>query len=175
MACALTHTISLDCTDSVGGIKNVYVGDSIVFTDETLGADGEITDITGTGTFYQFETPKDTATYTGTLTVAPAAGTLYYAQELALTFHKLDAAKRNQLLLLAKNRDIKVVFEDNNGTIFLMGKVRGADASGGISVTGAAPGDMSGYTITLLANEPAPEVSCTDGLASFIGMTFSTV
>lgn len=173
MACNLTTGITLDCIDSLGGIKTVYVGDAIEFTGLTADADGILTAVTGTGVFYTFETPKDTATYTGTLNVAPAAGTLFYLQEVALTFHKLDADKRNALLLLAKNRDIKIIVEDNNGLFWLIGKDRGANATAGTAVSGAAPGDMNGYTITLSASEAEPEVQL-QSLDIFSGITFDS-
>ena len=49
-----------------------------------------------------------------------------------------------------------VVVEDNNGKFFLMGAVHGADVTGGTIVTGAAMGDLYGYTLTLNAQEAVP-------------------
>lgn len=163
MACNLTTGFALDCIDSIGGVKTVYIGDSINWGDITV-VDGAVTagGTTATGTLYKFDCPKDTATYTGTLNVAPAAGTLFYAQELTLTFHKMDAVKRNQLLLLAQNRDLKVIFTDNNDDNWIMGYTRGANVTAGTNVTGTAPGDMNGYTLTLTANEPESEIEVAD-------------
>ena len=49
-----------------------------------------------------------------------------------------------------------MVIEDYNGNAFMMGLEHGADVSGGTIVTGAAMGDLSGYTLTLTAQELKP-------------------
>jgi hypothetical protein len=63
-------------------------------------------------------------------------------------------------LLLAKNNLLAVV-QDGNDKYWLLGKVNGADLTGGHGATGAAFGDRNGYTLTFTGNEPAlaPEVS----------------
>ena len=58
-----------------------------------------------------------------------------------------------------------VFVEDYNGNIFVMGLLHGAEVTGGTIVTGAAMGDLSGYTLTLTAQEQVP--------ANFIDNTFS--
>jgi len=59
------------------------------------------------------------------------------------------------LKLISYNRP-HVVIEDNNGNKFLMGLDYGADVNGGTIVTGAAMGDLSGYTLTLNGQEKIP-------------------
>ena len=49
-----------------------------------------------------------------------------------------------------------VLIEDNNGNVFLAGLEHGLDVSGGTIVSGAAMGDMSGYTLTFSGMEKAP-------------------
>ena len=49
-----------------------------------------------------------------------------------------------------------VIVEDNNGNKFLMGLEYGAEVTGGTIATGAAMGDMSGYTLTFTAQEKIP-------------------
>ena len=61
----------------------------------------------------------------------------------------------NELKLISYARP-HVVVEDNNGNKFLMGLDYGAEVNGGTIVTGAAMGDMSGYTLTLNAQEKIP-------------------
>ncbi len=46
--------------------------------------------------------------------------------------------------------------EDYNGNVFMMGLEHGADVSGGTIVSGASMGDLSGYTLTLTAQEREP-------------------
>jgi len=49
-----------------------------------------------------------------------------------------------------------VIVEDQNGNLFVMGLVNGAEVTAGTIVTGAAMGDMSGYTLTLSGKEKVP-------------------
>ena len=81
----------------------------------------------------------------------------------------MDAAKRNQILLLAQNRALRVVFVDNNNVNWLMGNVRGCVMSAGSAATGVAVGDLNAYTITLQGQEPAPMIPLDDDLANVIG------
>ena len=57
--------------------------------------------------------------------------------------------------------------EDYNGNVFMMGLSHGADVNGGTIVTGAAMADLSGYTLTLNAQElePANFISTSDPTA----------
>jgi hypothetical protein len=176
MACLINDIIALDCINGLGGVKEMYVfaGDwNGVTVTETA---GEVSGIAGTGTFYQFYLPKDTASVTESINVSNANGSVFYQPELTAIFQKLDAAKRNQILLLAQNRDLRVVFVDNNNTSWLMGNVRGCVMSAGSGATGTAVGDLNGYTITLQGQEPAPMVPLDDTLANVIsgGLTIVT-
>ena len=155
MACNLTSAIALDCIDSIGGIKAAYIGVDIVIASTSYDANNEITGMTGTtGTFYQYELPKDTASFTETFNISNTNGTAFYDQAITINVQKLSAEKRNQLLLLSRNRDIKVIFEDNNNNYWLLGKTRGGVITAGTSVTGTAPGDANQYSITISAQEP---------------------
>jgi hypothetical protein len=170
MSCLITDIIALDCMNAIGGIKEMYVyaGDWAADVTVTETA-GEVTALAGTGTFYQFYLPKDTASTTESINVSNVNGTVFYQPELTAVFQKLDAAKRNQILLLAQNRDLRVIFVDNNNVSWLMGNVRGCVMSAGSGATGTAVGDLNGYTITLQGQEPAPMVPLDDTLANVIG------
>lgn len=155
MACKINSAIALDCIDSIGGVKAAYIGVDVDIASATYGVDGEITGLTGTtGAFYQYELPKDTASFTETFNISNTNGTAFYDQALTINLQKLSAEKRNQLLLLSRNRDIKVIFQDNNDNFWLMGKDRGGVISAGTAVTGTAPGDANQYSITISAQEP---------------------
>ena len=73
-------------------------------------------------------------------------------QVASATFQGLNKDLQVQLSLLAKSRTL-VFEEDHNGNIKLMGLTNGAYGSAGTAVTGAAKGDLSGYTIELTAEE----------------------
>jgi hypothetical protein len=74
---------------------------------------------------------------------------------LNLTLTKLTKEDNKELKLLAYGRPY-VVVEDYNGNAFLMGKNYGAEVTGGTIVTGAAMGDLSGYTLTMEGQEQLP-------------------
>jgi hypothetical protein len=174
MACNITSAIALDCIDSIGGVKAAYIGVNIVIASTSYDANNEITGLTGTtGAFYEYELPKDTATFTETFNISNTNGTAFYDQALTINLQKLSAEKRNQLLLLSRNRDIKVIFQDNNDNYWLVGKDRGGVISAGTSVTGTAPGDANQYSITISAQEPDMAYQIT-GLAALSGISVVT-
>jgi hypothetical protein len=153
MACLLNAALPLDCMKALGGLKTAYfLGGTISSTTTSIG--GEITDINGTGSFYQYELAKDTAFYSESINVSNVNGTVFYQGELTIVLQKMEAAKRNQILLLAQNRDLKIAFVDNNDVTYIMGVTRGAVMSAGTAATGTAVADLNGYTLTFQSQEP---------------------
>ena len=156
MACLLTKGRNEPCKDVVGGITAVYFADF-----DTLGAityDSSDTDVIdafgGTPDWFKFEV-KGNSSFEQAVTASRENGTTFFEQTLNLNFKKLSKQTHNELKLLAYARP-HVVVEDNNGNKFLMGLEYGADVSGGTIVTGAAMGDMSGYTLVFTAQEKLP-------------------
>ena len=173
MPCSLTQAIALDCIDSIGGIKTAYVGVDIVFSSVSYDANNQITGATGTGTFYQYELPKNTANFVETGNISETNGTAFYSQALTFNLKKLSADKRNQLLLLSRNRDIKIIFQDNNDKLWLVGKDRGGVTTAMSANTGTAPGDANNYVMTVTADEPEMAYEI-DALTSLSGFTITT-
>jgi len=157
MACDLTRGRKEPCKDVVGGLKNVYFVD---FGD--LGTvsktDDEITNLTGDSsndlTAYKYEL-KGNSSFEQAITSSRENGTTFFEQTLNLTLKKLTKEDNKELKLLAYGRP-HVAVEDYNGNVFMMGLEHGAEVSGGTIVTGAAMGDLSGYTLTLTAQEREP-------------------
>ena len=153
MACLINSALALDCMDSLGGVKVAYIlAGEIASTTENVG--GEITDVNGTGSFYEFQLAKDTAFYNETITPSNTNGSLFYQGELTIVLQKMDAAKRNQILLLAQNRDLRIAFVDNNNVTYIAGLSRGMVMSSGTAATGTAVADLNGYTLTFQSQEP---------------------
>ena len=151
--CTLANGIPLECLDSTGGIKNVYIGafsDATTFTYDT---DESIDAITSSETFYQFKFRPQTASFTEELTKSLENGTTFYTQTLAMIFHKIDAAKRNNMLLLA-GTSMHVIVETQNGDYWFLGLANGADVSANTSQAGQAYGDLNGYNLTITGLEP---------------------
>jgi len=156
MACTLTKGRNEPCKDVVGGITAVYLADF-----GTLGAityDGVDTDVIdtfgGSPTWFQFDV-KGASSFEQTITSSRDTGTSFYEQVLNLTLKKMSKETHNELKLIVRSRP-HVVVEDNNGNKFMMGLEYGAEVTGGTIVTGTAMGDLSGYTLTLTAQEKIP-------------------
>lgn len=153
MACNLTTGRELPCKDSVGGIKAVYLADYGTLGTLTV-TSGEVTAISGTPSLFQFDV-KGNSSLDQAITSSRENGTTYYEQTLNLTLTKLDVATQQEIILMAKARP-HIFVEDYNGNYFLVGAVHGADVSGGTIVTGAAMGDLSGFTLVFSAQETLP-------------------
>ena len=173
MACNLTAAIALDCLDSIGGIKTLWVSTDFDYTSITAGATAGITALSGgTGDFYQIQVAKDVASFTETFNVSNTNGTAYFEQAVTIPVQHLSSAKRQQIQLLAYNRASRVVIEDNNGLYWLIGLTRGCVLSTGTTTTGTAVGDATQYSFVLTAQEPdmAYQVNT---LASLTGTVFT--
>ena len=153
MACDLTKGRAVPCKDVVGGIYKVTFinyGDmgNIAFSND------EITDISGTFTAYVYEV-KGNSSFEQTFNSSRENGTTFFTQTLNLTLPKLSKEDNKELKLMAYGRP-QVVVQDYNGNAFMMGLNYGAEVTGGTIVTGAAMGDLSGYTLVLEAQEQLP-------------------
>lgn len=158
MSCTLTLGRKEPCKDSVGGIKSVSFinfGTTITYdsTDEDVVDDIQLVG-GGAVTAFKYEV-KGNSSFEQTITSSRENGTTFFEQTLNLTLHKLTVQDHKELKLLSYGRP-HVVVQDYNGNAFLMGAEHGADVSGGTIVTGAAMGDLSGYTLTLTAMEQVP-------------------
>jgi hypothetical protein len=174
MACDLSLGRKEPCKDVVGGIRAVYFTDfgDLGTVTET---DDEITDLSGTFTAFKYEV-KGNSSFEQNITSSRENGTTFFEQTLNLTLHKLSKEDNKELKLLAYGRP-HVAVEDYNGNVFLMGLQHGADVSGGTIVTGAAMGDLSGYTLSLSAMEvkPANFVASPTSADPYAGMSSATV
>lgn len=153
MACLLTSGRKLPCKSSVGGLKAVYFADYGTLGATTI-ASGEITAIAGDPDFFKFDIKGNSSLET-TINSSRENGTTFYTQTLNLTLPVLDKATQEQIKLLATARP-HVAIEDYNGNFFMVGLEHGAEVTGGTIVSGAAMGDLSGFTLTLEGQETDP-------------------
>lgn len=180
MSCQITSGRSLPCRDSLGGIKNIYILSGSVAG--TTAASGAISDISGSGIFYKFSLEKGVGSWTETPTPSLENGTIFYGEAVEVSFHKMDAALRNQVKVLAENTTMRIVVEteqastDYSGRFFYIGENRGCYLTAGSGATGVALGDANAYSLTLSAEEPFPaqEVTTTGNLTDALtGITVS--
>jgi hypothetical protein len=150
MACDLTKGRALPCRESVGGIRAVYFVDFGDLGTITLTSD-EVTDIAGTFNAYKYEL-KGASSVSQTINASRENGTVFFEQVVNLTLPQLSKEDNNELKLMAYGRP-HIVVEDYNGNAYLVGRENGADVTGGTIVSGAAMGDLSGYTLDFSAME----------------------
>jgi hypothetical protein len=161
MACNVTSGRVLPCKAGYGGIKAAYFFDL-----DALGAlaytDGVITTIAGTPTVYEYDV-KNTSSLETAINSSRETGTTFYEQTLSLTLTYLDAPTQEQIKLIAWGRP-SVAVEDYYGNMFIAGLENGMEMTGGTIVTGTQPGDLSGFTMTLVGQEVDPATFITPAL-----------
>jgi hypothetical protein len=156
MACDITLGRVEPCKTSTGGLKAVYfINDGAVPEVDYDAVDTDvIIEISTSATAYKYDL-KGNSSFEQTITSSRENGTTFFEQTLNLTLKKLSAVDNKQIKLLSYGRP-QVIVEDNNGNLFYCGLKHGMDVSGGTIVTGAAMGDLSGYTLVLTGQEPVP-------------------
>jgi hypothetical protein len=182
MACDITSGFQLGCRDNTGGLKALYILSGSI--DSISGSQGLITEISGSGIFYQFQLFRQTSDYNEELVATPENGTIVYNQTINAVFFKMQTATRNQVRVLAQNPNLRIIIETQNGSEdgaarwFLMGQVNGAQLLSGTGQTGTAFSDLNGYNLVFSGNEPNPasEVSgsATTFSASLSGITITS-
>ena len=173
MSCNLSAGRAVPCKDVVGGIQKVFFVDFGGLGNITYTAD-EITDADGTFSAYEYDL-KGGSSLEQTITSSRESGTTFFEQVLTLNLTKLSKEDNVQIKLLAYGRP-QVAVVDNNGNAFLMGVEHGAEVTGGTVATGTAMGDLSGYTLTLTAQEklPANFISGATLANPFVGLSSAT-
>jgi hypothetical protein len=169
MACALSLGRIEPCKDVVGGITAVYFLNyqSLTVTYDVTNTDA--IDTLGSGlTAYKYEL-KGNSSFEQAVTSSRENGTTFFDQTLNLTLHKLSKQSNKEIKLMAYGRPI-VIVEDYNGNYFVAGLEHGCEVTGGTIVTGAAMGDLSGYTLTLNGQEQVP-ANFLDGTLSAAGIS----
>jgi len=153
MACNITAGRNEVCKDSIGGLAGVY------FLNYTTGSftkngNGEVTALPSGSTVYYYEL-KGNSAYTETVNTSRDNGTTFFSQELLLNLKKLTNEMTTQMKLLAYGRP-QIVVWTMNGDALLVGEREGADMTAGTLQTGAAMGDLYGYSLTFTGQEQLP-------------------
>ena len=156
MACIINSGYALDCRDNIGGIQEVYIGNFDNNVTYTLGTNDIVEGFAGgTVSYYTFAQENEVGEFIETMNASTENGTVFFEQNLTLTFHRLNAELKNQLRLLAQG-NLSVLILDQRGVYHLMGIQNGVRATEGTSGVGKAYGDLNGVTVTLQGKEPAP-------------------
>jgi len=163
MACNLTQGRQEVCKESVGGLQGVYFINYTTGSFTTNG-DGQVTALPSGSTVYYYEL-KGTSAYTETINSSRENGTTFFSQELTLNLKKLTNEMTTQLKLMAYGRP-QIVVWTKSGDALLVGQTEGADLTAGTIQTGAAMGDLYGYSATFTGTEPQPAAFLSGSTAS---------
>jgi len=153
MACNLSAGRQEVCKESIGGIQGVYFINYVTGS-FTKNGSGELTAVPSGSTLY-FYSLKGTSAYTETVNTSRENGTTFFSQELTLNLKKLTNEMTTQLKLMAYGRP-QIIVWTNNGDALLVGQQLGADLTAGTIQTGAALGDLYGYSATFTGMELLP-------------------
>ena len=153
MACTLDTGFARDCSDSMGGIEELYLLERSTVT-EYVEASHEVNSITdGGATWHKYELKKEVGSITSPVTISPENGTRFSESKLAFSINKMSAAKSNELKLMILGQVIAIV-KDNNGLYWGLGFQSFAEGTALSANTGTAYGDRNGYDIEITAKEP---------------------
>lgn len=156
MACDLALGRREPCKDSVGGLKAFYFinFNKDIFA-EFIETDGLITGFLTTPTvplsLYKYELRSSGHTLEDANEVSGENGTVFNTQTVTAILKKIDAQTRAELQIASFGRP-HVIVEDYNGNFLLVGIENGCDVQV-TQVTGGAMGDLSGYNLTITAQE----------------------
>jgi hypothetical protein len=166
MACAITKGRGVGCKTAFAGIKNIYILDYSAVVAALSDSSGTITLPTdNSAEFFKFEVKGGQSSLETVVNSSRENGTTFYESTLNVTFQVLDVATQEEIKLLNRGRAHYVIELYPNGAgvtkYLLMGRDNGAEITGGTIVTGAAPGDLQGFTLTAVATEVFPPFFCT--------------
>ena len=156
MACALSTGYTLDCRDSIGGIKEVYFMELGNLSGSTVASGTMTALVKATGKrFYLYQQDVNHAEFVEDDKYSRENGTIYYEQKLSLVFNKYTAIMMQEIIVLAKNRAVAIVTLQD-GTYRFLGFQNGLMVSEGNYNSGKAMGDRNGKVLTLMGEEPNP-------------------
>lgn len=152
--CGTLANISLGCRNGVGGVDAFYITQFDNITGYTVGTSSVVTGMTNSGSWYKLKSDKNSGSWEYK---TPGTETnIYYDVNVTMNFSKLETTKRNIVRTIASSNVI-VIAKMNDGGYWLLGKDKGLYQVDGGSKSGAAMGDMTGYTVILKGEEINPE------------------
>ena len=166
MACAITKGRGVGCKTAFAGIKNIYILDYSPIVASLADSSGTITlPSDNSAEFFKFEVKGGQSSLETVVNSSRENGTTFYESTLNVTFQVLDVATQEEIKLLNRGRAHYVIELYPNGAgvtkYLLLGRDNGAEITGGTIVTGAAAGDLQGFTLTAVATEVFPPFFCT--------------
>jgi hypothetical protein len=156
-SCYISTGYTLDCrTASSGGLKQLWIlgGANNEITGYTV-TNSMVSAIGGTGTWFNFQLPKQAASLTENLGVNTTSQSVTFQPELVLNLPKLDTQLRDVVVDLISQQEIYALVEDNNNRYWLVFLDNGGIVSASSLQSGQAYTDLNGASaLTISGGEP---------------------
>jgi|TARA_R110000765_G_scaffold245298_1_gene347456 hypothetical protein len=161
MSCtALTRGRSIDCRNSAGGIKAIYIAPFDAITAVVI--DGQVTDLDLSPVdLFKYNLKRGLGNVSESINGSTENGSIYYTPTVNIKLHKLTKEDQNELKLLASARvvifaELNQVNTSGKNTIVMLGRDNGLELNSGTVSSGVAMGDMSGYDMNFDGMEANP-------------------
>ena len=147
MACTTLSSITKGCTNNIGGIVSIILNDKSNITGATIDtAQWEVTAITKTSPFVEFQFARNVGNYTEEAQISLENGSTFYKQTIMLKLFLREASKSKAINIAGEGqRDLAIVVGDANGKYWYFENAQLATDTGG---SGTAKADGSNYEIT---------------------------
>ena len=165
MACNISRGYATNCKDQVGGIVRVWLTKFGVLSSFTIDATEQITDASGTATFFQYDLKNSANTMTTTANVSRDTGTSSFSTVLSLTLPKLTKEQNTELKIISFARP-QIIVEDRNLNFFMLGMRNGNELTSATLQTGGGFNDLTGYVMEFTSEEREPPLFISGGTST---------
>ena len=150
MSCEALQSIQKNCSNNIGGIKNVWVNQQDEISGVTVSAGAWIVSAITVGVpCVPFAINRNTGNYTEDTAVDLINGSSFVTQTITLMFNRRDKDKSEAINVLGSGQQYLAVFiQDANDKYWYFENVQLTATGEG---SGTARADGSKYSITLLA------------------------
>jgi len=167
MACDLTQNFTIDCINSKGGVKILYIADfDDLDTAPTIVAGAITVMALATGKkFWTYNLERANASFAQSAKKDLNNGSLYHEMKYDWNKKKMDVASQNEIQILLQKR-LMAIHLDNNGLYWCTGITNGLDLMTSDAGSGKALADLNGYTLSMTGEEPSPAYSISSAIVA---------
>ena len=150
LGCDALETITKSCDNNIGGIRKIWLNDQEnITTSPVVAVNGEVTTLTVSVDYTEFEINRNTGNYTEDTAVDLINGSSFVTQTITLMFNRRDKDKSEAINILASGqRYLTAIILDANGKYWFFQDLQLTATGEG---SGTAKADGSKYSVTLLS------------------------
>lgn len=162
MSCLLNTSYSVPCK-SIGGLKELYIGELNSRVIYYYNTSREIYQIDNIQNYYSVELEKETASFTQVGGFSNENGTAYYTKTIEFTLHGLRQSLIEFITILGRGK-WSIVFVDQTNQTWLLEAKNITNVVASTPSLGKAYGDLNGCVITMETKGPKPATIIQTGL-----------